>query len=162
MRPLTLLLAASAASVIAGAAFAASDRAFLQTVVQTDNSEIQAGQLAEQKGASHEARDFGQMLVMDHTQHKMMVAPLARAHGVTDLNAVLPAAPAEMAKLQGLSGPAFDHEFARFMVKGHEQAISQFQQEVSGGQDPAVRKMARDTLPTLHKHLDAARRLARS
>jgi len=63
-----------AALAAAAPAFAASDKAFLNKAMQGDNSEIQIGKLAEQKGASQGARDFGHMLVMDHGMHKEKVA----------------------------------------------------------------------------------------
>jgi putative membrane protein len=160
VRPFALLAVAAAASALAGVAFAASDKAFLDNALKTDNTEIQLGQIAQQHGASQQARDFGQMLVMDHTAHKAQVAPLAQAHGITDMNATLPITGAEANKLSHLNGRPFDHELGRFMASAHQQAIVAFQDEAANGHDPAVRKLANDTLPTLHKHLDAARRLA--
>ena len=161
MRPLPLVVAAAAAIAMAGAARAASDEAFLKKALQGDNSEVQLGRIAAERGGSPEARNFGQMLVTDHGQHKMQVVPLAQAHRITDVDTAMPAANAEAAKLQGLSGRAFDHEFGRYMVRDHKADIADYRREAARAHDPAVRKLAQGTLPTLHKHLNAAERLAR-
>ena len=148
-----------AALAAAAPAFAASDKAFLNKAMQGDNSEIQIGKLAEQKGASQGARDFGHMLVMDHGMHKEKVAALATSIGAKLSDSLPLMAKLEVHKLKGLSGPKFDHEFATDMVKDHKQAISEFEKQARGL--GPVADLARDTLPTLHKHLDTAEQLTR-
>ena len=49
-----------------------------------------------------------------------------------------------------MSGPAFDTEFLRAMVSGHEEAIAKFQREAAGSGTP-IATMARETIPTLEK-----------
>lgn len=154
---LATLLAVSTAAV---SAHAASDRTFLKKAIEGDNSEMTLGQMAEQKGASAGVRAFGRMLYTDHSQSKQEVVPIARAHGVPATDALQPAAIAERRKLSHLSGPAFDHEFASYMVKDHRQDISDFEKQThSGAAD--VANLARSTLPVLHKHLATAESLLR-
>jgi len=57
-------------------------------------------------------------------------------------------------ELAKLSGADFDREFAKAMVKGHEEAISKFEAASKGDDD--IAKFAQETLPTLQKHLKAA------
>ena len=77
-RHLVLSIAASAVAVLsASSAFAAADKAFLKKAMEGDNSEIHLGQIAAQKGASAGVRDFGQMLVSDHTKGKADALPVA-------------------------------------------------------------------------------------
>ncbi|HXU98997.1 MAG TPA: DUF4142 domain-containing protein [Caulobacteraceae bacterium] len=158
-RPLIVYTIFVASACLATSAFAASDQTFLKKALEGDNSEIALGQMAEQHGSSAGTRDFGRMLHDDHTAAKAKALPVARAHGVADTSEMAAEAKVEAAKLQGLSGPAFDREFARYMVADHRHDIADFEQEVRRG-DRATAGLARDTLPTLRKHLTTARRLA--
>jgi putative membrane protein len=60
--------------------------------------------------------------------------------------------------LKLLSGESFDRSFAKSMVKDHQDDIKEFQKEASKN-DPAG-QLAKETLPTLRKHLHAAQRLS--
>ena len=55
--------------------------------------------------------------------------------------------------------PAFDREFARYMVQDHKTDISDFEKQVATG-DKATADLARQTLPVLRKHLATAEHLA--
>ncbi len=158
-RPMMLTLAAAAVALATGAsAQDAGDRAFIRTVIKIDNSEILLGHLGQTRGASQPVRDYAGMLVADHTQHRAQAAQVAEGLGVKAPDGLAPGISAEKAKLEGLTGPAFDHEFARFMDKAHGQAIVAFQKEVDHGHGAAA-DLARQTLPTLHKHQDTAKSL---
>jgi len=63
-------------------------------------------------------------------------------------------------ELAKLSGADFDREFAKAMVKGHEEAISKFEAASKGDDD--IAKFAQETLPTLQKHLKTAQSLESS
>ena len=150
-----------AASVLAGTAYASADQTFLKKALEGDNSEVNLGQMAEQHGASPGIRDFGRMLHEDHAAAKAKALPVARDHGVPDTAEMAPEAKAEARKLGRLSGPAFDREFARYMVTDHKKDIADFQKEARHG-DRASAALARDTLPDLQKHLKTAQHLANS
>ena len=62
-------------------------------------------------------------------------------------------------KMQSMSGAAFDHEFVGMMVQGHQKAIDLFRHEAATGQNNDVRDYAKNTLPTLEKHLKNAQDL---
>jgi putative membrane protein len=159
------LFAAVALAATTGAtavrAAGASDADFLKKAIQGDNSEIALGQLAEQKGASSGVRDFGRMLHDDHANAKSKALPVAQAHGLSDNQDMAPEAKAEMTKLNGMSGQAFDREFARYMVNDHKKDIAEFRQESMHG-DASTARLAKDTLPDLEKHLRTAEGLQKS
>ena len=160
-RPTSLFLVAAVCTGLAATgASAASDKAFLTKAMQGDNSEMKLGGLAEQKGSSAGVRQFGQMLHADHAKAKSDVAPVARAHGVALSDEMAPEAKAEAVKLDGLSGSAFDREFASYMVDDHRKDIADFQKQAAIG-DRSTASLARAQLPTLRKHLKTAEQLAR-
>jgi len=154
----TVMSAASLAAAAAGAA-GASDQAFLKKALMGDNSEMALGQLAQQHGASPGTRDFGRMLHEDHAAAKAKALPVAQQHGVADTQEMAPEAKAEARKLERLSGPAFDREFARYMVSDHKKDIADFEKESRRG-DAATAALARETLPDLRNHLKTAQDLA--
>ncbi len=159
MRKTVVLSVLFAAGVFAGTAYAGPDQTFLKKALEGDNSEMALGKMAEQHGTSPRARDFGRMLHEDHASAKAKALPVAQSHGVSDTAEMAPEAKAEATKLAGLSGPAFDHEFARYMVRDHKKDIADFEKETRHG-DAASAALARETLPDLRKHLKTAQQLA--
>jgi putative membrane protein len=144
---------------ISTSALAASDSSFLKKALEGDNSEMALGQMAEKDGASAGTRDFGKMLYTDHSAAKTKALPVAKAHGVPDTEAMAPEAKAEAAKLKHLRGAAFDNEFDRYMVEDHTKDISDFEKQAKIG-DSSTAALARDTLPDLRRHLEAAQKLS--
>jgi putative membrane protein len=157
----TLALVGLAATALAAALPAAAKPApvFLHKALQGDNSEMALGRLAQQRAVRPGVRDFGRMLEQDHGQARDQVIALDRRLGVRPTDEMAPEARAEERKLRHLSGPAFDREFIAYMVQDHRKDIRDFREQ-SRGPGPAA-QLARDTLPTLQKHLDTALRLQR-
>ena len=138
----------------------AIDTAFVTEAMKGDNSEVALGSLAEQKGSSSGVKDLGKMLVTDHGAHKQVVAALAQKANVPVTNDLNDEAKAEQKKLEGLSGAAFDKEFVRATVEDHQKDIAKYEQEAKSS-DAHTAAMAKTTLPTLRKHLQAAQALQR-
>jgi putative membrane protein len=131
---------------------------FLTEAVRGDLAEVKLGELAEQKGQSEGVREFGTMLVEDHSKALKETAELAK-----DLNVIPPALPsAEQTQkhdaLARLSGADFDREFTAAMVEGHEEEIAKYEKQAQSG-NSKVAELAEDMLPTLREHLAAAQRL---
>jgi putative membrane protein len=66
----------------------------------------------------------------------------------------------QKAKLDVLTGDAYDKSFINTQIKAHEQAIALFKKEATSGQDADAKAFAAATLPTLRKHLKEARSIA--
>src|SRR5512146_381119 len=140
------------------AASAKSDTSFLTDAIQINLAEIALGDLAQKNGGSDDVKAFGKMLVDDHTASNQKATSLAQANGVTPPNEPKPADKEAQQNLAKLSGPEFDREFAKAMVKGHKEAIGKFEAASKGDDD--IAKFAQDTLPTLQKHLEQAQSIA--
>ena len=134
------------------------DTAFVTEAMKGDNSEVALGNLAQQKGSSSGVKDLGKMLATDHGAHKQTVAALAQKANVPVTDDLKDEAKAEQTKLQGLSGAAFDKEFVRATVEDHQKDIAKYEQEAKSG-DAQTAAMAKQTLPTLKKHLQTAQAL---
>jgi putative membrane protein len=139
-----------------------ADQSFLDTAAQTDMTEAHVGQMAQDQGNAQAVKDFGQMLVTDHTNDYNQVTALG-----TKVNATIPKGLDAMhdkmiAPMNKLKGAAFDHKFIQEMVAGHEKAIAQYKKAAADSQNPDVKAYAAQVLPTLEKHLDTAKDLAKS
>jgi putative membrane protein len=131
---------------------------FLTEAVRGDLAEVKLGELAEQNGQSEGVREFGTMLVEDHSKALKRTAELAK-----DLNVIPPALPSTEQRqkydaLARLSAAEFDRQFAAEMVKGHQEEIAKYEKQAQSG-DSKVAELAEDLLPTLREHLAAAQRL---
>ncbi|MBZ9974213.1 MULTISPECIES: DUF4142 domain-containing protein [unclassified Mesorhizobium] len=152
---------AFAAGIIASnQALAKSDTDFLTDTIKGDNSEVALGTLARQKGDSKGVKAFGQTLVKDHGKAKKQALAVGKKLGVAETDDLTDEATAEMTKLNGLSGAAFDQEFTTYMVSDHQKDIAEFRDEAKTGSSK-VAKLAKKTLPTLEKHLKIAQSLAK-
>jgi len=130
---------------------------FIKAAIEGDIAEIDVGKLAQEKGQSEAVKQYGAMLVKDHGEHKAKAEEVASQLGVTPPTGSSFGEKATYAKLKLLSGETFDRSFAKSMVTDHRDDIRDYQKEAS--KSDAAGRLARETLPTLHKHLEAAQRL---
>lgn len=137
----------------------ATDQTFLTNAMKGDNSEVALGQLAQQKGGSQGVKDLGAMLVSDHGAHKQQVAALAQQAGVAVTDDIMDEAKTLKTKLDGLSGDAFDKQFVSAAIEDHKKDIAKYETEAKG--TGPVADLAKQTLPTLKKHLSTAEGLQR-
>ena len=138
---------------------AVSDQSFATQAAQDGVAEVQMGQLALEKGEAQGVKQFGQMLVQDHTQANQQLLQIAQQQKVTVPQRPTQQDVSEMDKLKGLSGADFDRQFARVMVQDHQKSVQLFQQEAQSGHDSALKSFAQNTLPVLQKHLQTAESL---
>jgi putative membrane protein len=139
-------------------ATSATARSFLTDAAQGDAAEIKMGTLAEKNGSSAEMKDFGKMLVTDHTKAGQQVKATAQQVGATVEEQPNSEQQKDYDKLAKLKGAEFDKEFARMSVEDHQKDIAKFQKEASAN-DGAVSDLAKQQLPVLQKHLQMAQSL---
>jgi putative membrane protein len=65
-------------------------------------------------------------------------------------------------RLAQLRGDAFDRAYMRAMVEDHDKAQKLFRQEAQSGQDPDIKRFARETLSVIEQHDRMAHELDRS
>lgn len=132
---------------------------FLTDAIRGDNAEIKAGQAAQSMGSSQGVKDFGKMLVDDHTKARDQATQVAKALNVPVPTDTPPEADKELNMTMGMSGAAFDKDFIAMEVKDHKKDIEKFQAEANSGDPSQVTDLAKQTLPTLKKHLQTAQSL---
>jgi putative membrane protein len=163
IRTTTMLAIALAGTLAATGALAQSKSAdkasqkFIASAIQGDIAEVDFGKLAQEKGQSDAVKQYGALLVKDHGDHQAKAEQVAGELGVTPPTGSSIGAKATYAKLKILSGASFDRSFAKSMVKDHQEDIKEYRKEAS--KNDAAGRLAKETLPILEKHLQAAQSL---
>ena len=125
-------------------------------------TEVQLGEFASKNATDKSVKDFGKMMVKDHTKAGDELKSIA-----TSKNIALPAQPGQdmtemMTDLMKKTGKDFDKAYMNQMVKDHKDAVDLFQKESNDSKDSTMKTFAANTLPTLQKHLTAAEAIVKS
>lgn len=124
---------------------------------------VRLGQVAQQKADSLTVRDFGAMMVADHSAAGEELARIARARGLRVEAALPPEHQQSYDRVSVLSGVVFDSEYIQAMVADHQRAIELFEEAAESDEvGEELRDFARRTLPTLERHLLRAEEIAGS
>jgi len=140
-----------------------ADRDFVKRALQGGDVEVQLGQLAQQKSQSDDVKEFAQKMVSDHTQMgDQLMKPLAK-----QIHADIPKGLSKkdkqlVAKLETLSGPQFDEEYIKAMVKGHKDDLKEFKSEEESTQNPNVKQAAQQGETVISQHLQLIEQIAQS
>jgi putative membrane protein len=121
---------------------------------QSNLKEIEMGKMAEKNGQSQEVKDFGRMLVRDHTGADKKVKALAKREKVD-----LPAQPESTEHTNMAAGPDFDKKFASDMLDDHKKDVTDASEARDKTSDPKLKKLLTDIVPTLEKHRDTAQKI---
>jgi putative membrane protein len=124
----------------------------------SNQMEVAAGKLAEEKGQSKEVKSFGKTLVTDHSASDKKVMALAKSEKI-DLPAEAAKPDEMMDKLKSASGAEFDKNFAKDMLADHEKDISEMKEARDKTSDAKLKSLLTATLPVLEKHRDLAQKL---
>ncbi len=138
----------------------ADDSGFAIKAAQGGLAEIKMGQLAQEKGKNPDVKAFGSRMVADHTKAADELKQISSRQNIN-----LPTQPSaadqdNYSKLLKLDGDAFDKEYARLMVKDHNEDVKDFQSEAQNGKNQYLKDFASQVLPTLQEHLNHAQELA--
>jgi putative membrane protein len=138
----------------------ASDRMFIRKAAEGGEAEVELGKLAQEKAASPEVKQFGERMVNDHSKANDQLQEVVQKEGVTLPTKLDAKDAATKARLEKLSGEAFDRAYMKDMVADHTKDVREFKNEAKNGKDPDVKNFAAQTAPTLEDHLKEAKNIA--
>jgi putative membrane protein len=136
------------------------DASFYKSAAEGGIAEVDAGRLAQEKANSQQVKDFGAMMVKDHSAANEKLQALASSKGITLPTSPSAAQMATKAKLDVLSGDTFDKSYVKGQISAHQQTVALFRKEISSGQDADAKAFASATLPTVRAHLKAITAIA--
>jgi putative membrane protein len=117
--------------------------------------EMMMGKRAEKKGQSKDVRDFGSLLVRDHSAADKRLLAFAK-HQKLDVSVT--GQTLEEPNVEGTG--TFDERFAKGMVDAHEKSIADVKKAKEVSTDDAFSRFLDSILPMLERHRDLAQELA--
>lgn len=137
-----------------------ADKDFFKHAAEGGIAEVEAGKLAESKGSSQAVKDFGAMMVKDHSAANNQLKEIASTKSISLPEHSSAAQMAKKAKLEVLTGDTFDKSYIKGQVAAHEQTVALFKKEIASGTDAEAKSFAKETLPTLRVHLKKIQEIA--
>jgi putative membrane protein len=160
----TVNAAQDATSAAVGASAAAtvgqfSTDAFVTNAAISDMYEIEAGKIAQTKSPTKGVKDFGKMMVTDHTAMSAAMKPLIVAAGKT-----APAGLDERRKglidnLNATPVADFDKVYLGQQEAAHKEALSLMKGYADNGDDAGLKAGAAKAVPKIQVHLDHVKTL---
>ena len=145
----------SAADSKAANSVSHGDKSWVVDTYKGGAEEVRLGQLAATKGSNASVKAFGQHMVADHSKADQELKELADKKGIK-IDTKDSQSDKDYAKLNALSGVAFDKAYVGMMVDGHKKVAASFKKESTGGNDDNIKGWATKILPTIQHHLEMA------
>lgn len=118
--------------------------------------EVQLGKLAQERGQNQRVKDFGAMMVRDHSSANEELKGIAGYKNITLPDSVGTDFQKHIDDLSKKSGKDFDKAYIEMMVSDHKKDVDMFQKASGNLADIDLKAFATNTLPTLKAHLDSA------
>jgi len=138
------------------------DSTFVMKAANAGMTEVELGKIAQQNGASDKVKEFGQMMVKDHSAAGDQLKKIAASKNINVTDSLSSDSKKHIADLQKKKGKEFDKAYMKMMVEGHEKVLKQFEDEQSKGADAELKAFAAQTVPTIKGHLDSAKSIKES
>jgi putative membrane protein len=135
------------------------DAKFAVAAANGGMAEVELGQLAQQKASNPKVKDFGAMMVKDHSKANDEMKALATAKGITLPVAIGTDEQKVKDDLSAKTGADFDKAYVSNMIDDHKKDIKEFEDASQNCKDADLKAFAVKTLPTLKMHLDAIQKI---
>jgi len=135
------------------------DAKFAVAAANGGMAEVALGTLAQQKASSAKVKDFGAMMVSDHSKANDELKALAKSKGITLPDSIDSKEQQVKNDLSAKSGADFDKAYVSNMIDDHKEDIKEFEDAAKNLKDADLKAFAVKTLPTLKMHLDAIQKI---
>ena len=140
-----------------------TEKAFVSRALEGDNTEVQLGQLAEQKSQSSDVKQLAQKLVSDNSQmNEKLFKPVAQQLGVSEPKSPSKKDKKTVEKLQGLSSTDFDSQYLTMVLKDRQKDLKDFQDEAQNAQNPNVKQVAQQGANVISQHIQLIEQIAKN
>lgn len=142
----------------------APDKASIDFVTKAASGgmmEVQLGNLAQTNAKSQRVKDFGSMMVTDHTNANDELKGLASSNNITISSSLLPEHQKHVDIMGKMKGADFDKHYMDMMLDDHKKDIEEFKKEAGSSNNDVFKNFASKTLPVLQKHLDSAKAITK-
>lgn len=135
------------------------DAKFAVAAANGGMAEVELGTLAQQKAVNTKVKDFGAMMVSDHSKANDEMKALAKSKGLTLPTAIDDKEQKVKDDLSTKSGADFDKAYVSNMIDDHKEDIKEFEDASKNCKDADLKAFAVKTLPVLKMHLDAIQKI---
>jgi putative membrane protein len=135
------------------------DAGFVHKAASGSMLEIQLGQLAQRNALNQKVKEFGAMMVKDHTKASVELKNLANGKKLGLPVTLDKDTQDRVDSLSLQSSAGFDLKFMEVMVAAHKKDVAEFEKATTTLKDPDLKAFAVKTLPVLKMHLTHAEAL---
>lgn len=140
---------------------ATSATGFVDQMARSDLYEVSAGKLAQSRGRSAEVKNFGAMMVKDHSATTAQIKAIVKADNMSAPPAALdPKRQAMLDALDAAPAASFDRVYMDQQVKAHDEALNMLREYSQAGTNADLKAFATKTAPKVAQHLEMAQKMA--
>jgi putative membrane protein len=132
-----------------------TDTTFAAKAAVGGMAEVALGKMAAAKGIDSKVKDFGKMMVMDHSKANNELMAIAKAKNIALPTALDAEHQAKSDSLNKLTGKDFDKAYVKAMVEDHQKTLDLMKGEAANGKDAELKGFATKTAPVVQTHLTA-------
>jgi putative membrane protein len=134
-----------------------NDNEFVMKAASGGLMEVELGRLAQQKASNARVKEFGSMMVTDHSKANDELKALAQSKGITLTGTMTDEHQKHVKDLGEKTGADFDKAYMKMMVDDHKEDVDHFEDCSKDSKDADLKAFATKTLPVLQKHLADAK-----
>ncbi len=135
---------------------------FLTKAASGGMLEVQLGQMAQQKAASQRVKDFGFMMIRDHTKGNTELKAIAAQKGIVIPQTLSNDHQKHVDELSKQNGKDFDKAYMNLMESDHKGDIDEFTDASEKVDDLTIKGFAKKNIPMLQMHLDSVKAVKES
>ena len=135
------------------------DENFIEDAVSGGLMEVELGRYAQQNAQNPRVRNFGAMMVRDHSKANEELKSILTQKNITVPTTMKDKHHDSMTDIQKKTGTDFDKDYISEMVDDHEKDVDKFKKMAEDGTDPELKAFAAKTLPILLMHQDSAKKI---
>jgi putative membrane protein len=133
------------------------DADFAVMAANAGMTEIELSKVVLAGTTNPDIKKYAQMIVDEHTAAASKLSTIAASKQITLPASLSDASQKDVDNLGKKKGKDLDKSYMGMMVDDHKKAVDAFQKENDNTKDADLKNFAMETLPTLQKHLDAAK-----
>ncbi|WP_448700853.1 DUF4142 domain-containing protein [Mucilaginibacter sp. AW1-3] len=131
----------------------ADDAKFAVNAADGGMAEVMLGKLAQEKSSNAQIKEFGGMMVTDHSKANDELKALAKSKNIALPLVVSADKQKAYDDLNKKTGADFDKAYVSAMIDGHKSTEKLMKDESKNGKDPDLEAFAAKVLPTVQAHL---------
>ncbi|HLN53908.1 MAG TPA: DUF4142 domain-containing protein [Lentimicrobium sp.] len=135
------------------------DQDFMEEAAYGGLMEVELGKYAQQNAVNPRVKNFGAMMVKDHSKANDELRALAAKKNIVIPSALDDEHTRKVNNLKEKKGTDFDKAYIDEMVEDHNKDTDKFKRHAENGVDPDIKSFAAKTLPVLLMHQDSAKNI---